>query len=112
MTAVILHVGLPKTGTSTIQFALQDHQAALAREGVLFPTGSHEKQRHAAFDLVGQRVEGQRAPIAGAFRRMVEEIHAYDGRAAVFSDEELGLARPARCVAWPRRCRGTACTSS
>ena len=94
MTAVILHVGLPKTGTSTIQFALEDHQEALARDGVLFPTGSHEKQRHAAFDLVGQRVEGQRAPIAGAFRRMVEEINAFDGRAAVFSDEELGLARP------------------
>lgn len=93
MSDVYLHIGLPKTGTTTIQMALERRVDALAEAGVLFPIGRQE-QRLAAFDLVGQRVTGDERHVVGAFARLVEEMRDYRGRSIVFSDEELGLARP------------------
>ena len=93
MTDVYVHVGLPKTGTTTIQGALDVSIDELAGAGVLYP-GGREGQRLAAFDLVGQRIEGDERQVAGALARLVEEIDAHEGTSAVFSDEELGFARP------------------
>ena len=59
MTDVFLHVGLAKTGTTTIQAALEQSAARLAAEGVLFPGSHHRAQRLAAYDLLGQRVRGE-----------------------------------------------------
>ncbi len=95
MADVFLHVGLPKTGTSTIQAALDARVASLARAGVLYPGGGHRAQRLAAYDLLGQRVKGDDAAlVAGAFTRLVREMEDYRGRSIVVSEEELGLARP------------------
>ncbi|MET0524055.1 MAG: hypothetical protein ABWZ91_04590 [Nocardioides sp.] len=95
MAQVFLHVGLPKTGTTSIQAALQAAAAELSDAGALFPCGTHHAQRLAAFDLLGQRAPGGRADAtAGAFRRMVAEIDAYGGDRVIVSEEELGLARP------------------
>jgi hypothetical protein len=92
---VHLHVGLPKTGTSSIQAALAARAAALAEAGVLYPGGRHRAHRLAAYDLLGQRVRGDDADlVAGAFNRLVEEMEGYAGRSIVVSEEELGLARP------------------
>ena len=93
MADVYLHVGLPKTGTTTIQSALEDRADALRDAGVLYP-GGRRAQRLAAFDLIGQRVEGDERRVTGAFKRLVERMRAYDGRSIVLSDEDLGLARP------------------
>lgn len=41
MADVFLHVGLAKTGTTTIQAALDEAAERLAAEGVLFPGGGH-----------------------------------------------------------------------
>lgn len=94
MADVFLHVGLPKTGTTTLQAALDRHVDELAAAGVLFPGGRHEKQRLAVFDLLGQRLEGDERQVAGAFGRLVEEMAAYDGRSIVVTEEILGMARP------------------
>lgn len=95
MTEVVLHIGLPKTGTTTIQAALDASAPALAGHGVLLPCGGHRGQRLAAFDLIGQRVPGhERSAVAGAWDRLVEEVDAFDGRRVVVSEEELGRARP------------------
>ncbi|KRE99135.1 hypothetical protein ASG88_15520 [Nocardioides sp. Soil777] len=95
MTAVVLHIGLPKTGTTTIQAALDASAPALAGHGVLLPCGGHRGQRLAAYDLIGQRVPGhERSAVAGAWDRLVEEVDAFDGRRVVVSEEELGRARP------------------
>src|SRR5262245_29170112 len=95
MADVHLHVGLPKTGTSSIQAALETHVSALAEAGVLFPGGRHRAQRLAAYDLLGQRVRGDNADrVPGAFNRLAQEMAAYTGRSIVVSEEELGLARP------------------
>jgi len=92
MADVFLHVGLPKTGTTTLQAALDHHVDELAEAGVLYPGGRHEKQRLAAFDLLGQRLEGDERPVAGAFGRLVDEMTAYDGRSIIVTEEILGMA--------------------
>ena len=95
MADVHVHVGLPKTGTSSIQAALDARGAALAEAGVLYPGGRHRAHRLAAYDLLGQRVKGDDADlVAGAFNSLVEEMAAYTGHSIVVSEEELGLARP------------------
>jgi hypothetical protein len=95
MTDVFLHVGLAKTGTTTIQAALEASAPRLAAEGIQFPGGSHRAQRLAAYDLLGQRVRGeQRGEAAGALRRLLAEVSAHDGPSVVVSEEELSLARP------------------
>ncbi|GAA1479226.1 hypothetical protein GCM10009623_36720 [Nocardioides aestuarii] len=95
MVDVHLHVGLPKTGTTSIQAALDSHADALADAGVLYPGGRHRAHRLAAYDLLGQRVKGDDAGrVAGAFNQLVEEVAPYEGRSVVVSEEELGLARP------------------
>lgn len=93
MVDVHLHVGLYKTGTTTIQGALAATSDRLARDGVLVP--DLRAQRLAAYDLLGQRVGGeQRGEAAGALGRLLELVHSHDGRAVVVSEEELSLARP------------------
>jgi hypothetical protein len=94
MADVFLHVGLYKTGTTTIQGALAATSERLAAAGVLFP-GGHRAQRLAAYDLLGQRVGGeQRVEAAGALGRLLALVAAHDGRSVVVSEEELSLARP------------------
>ena len=95
MSDVFLHVGLPKTGTTTVQAVLEQRSAALAEAGVLFPGGRHHAQRLAAYDLLGQRVRGDDSlAVAGAVARLVAEVDAHRGPSVVVSEEELGLARP------------------
>jgi hypothetical protein len=91
---IYLHVGLPKTGTTSLQLAANDAQEDMRARGVLFPGGRHHHQRRAAYDLLGRRVPGDEEPVAGVWRALVEEIHAYDGPTVLFSEELLGLARP------------------
>ena len=93
MADVFLHVGLYKTGTTTVQGALTATAGQLASAGVLYPA-DRRAQRLAAYDLLGQRVEGdERGEAAGALRRLLDLVDAYDGRAVVVSEEELSLAR-------------------
>jgi hypothetical protein len=95
MAHVHVHVGLPKTGTSSIQAALDVRDVALAEAGVLYPGGRHRAHRLAAYDLLGQRVRGDAADLVpGAFNRLAEEMAEYTGPSIVVSEEELGLARP------------------
>lgn len=94
MADVLLHVGLYKTGTTTIQGALAATAEQLAAAGVLFP-GGHRAQRLAAYDLLGQRVGGdRRGEAAGALGRLVDLVSAHAGPSVVISEEELSLARP------------------
>ena len=94
MADVYLHVGLYKTGTTTIQGALGATARRLAADGVLYP-GDQRAQRLAAYDLLGQRVGGEdRGEAAGALGRLLEVVAAHPGPTVVVSEEELSLARP------------------
>jgi hypothetical protein len=91
---VYLHVGLPKTGTTTIQQALTAHADSLAAAGVLFPGGRHLVQRQAVYDLLGQRIPGEGLQVAGSFDRFVAEVRAFGGDKVLVSEEGLARARP------------------
>jgi len=95
MADVFLHIGLAKTGTTTIQTALDARVEQLAAAGVLFAGGGHRAQRLAAYDLLGQRIDGdERDVVAGSLTRLTDEIAAYAGRSVLVSEEELSHARP------------------
>jgi hypothetical protein len=95
MTTVCAHIGLAKTGTTSLQYALQEHVSLLAGHGVLFPGGTHARQTAAVYDLMGRKLRGEDLPnVPGAFGRLVTEIDAWTGRQSVLSQEILALARP------------------
>lgn len=107
MVDVFLHVGLPKTGTTTIQAALDASVDTLAADGVLVAGGSHHAQRQAVYDLLGQRVAGEdRGVVAGSLTRLLEEVAEHRGRSVVVSEEELSLARPRHVRGLVRRLEG------
>jgi len=94
VTRVFFHIGLAKTGTTSIQAALEHSQERYAAHGVCLPGGSHRAQRRAAYDLVGRRLAGDDEPMAGAFRRLVEAVDSCGAPRAVVSEELFALAQP------------------
>jgi len=95
MTDVYLHIGLAKTGTTSIQMALQESTAALAEHGVEFAGGKHAQQRLAVFDFLGRRIEGSEAhEVSGSWQRLLKTIDESTARAVVVSEELLAVTRP------------------
>jgi hypothetical protein len=93
--AVYIHVGLPKTGTTYLQAALQGAQKDLAARGVLYPGDDHLFQRHGFWDLLGRRLQGVDQPhVPGSWQRLVETVNAWEGPSVVLSEEFLVNARP------------------
>jgi hypothetical protein len=81
---VLLHVGLPKTGTTYLQTALWDNREALARQGVLLPGTSSRDHLWASGALRDDPRIDRRGPQARhAWDRLVAEIRAWDGTAVV-----------------------------
>jgi len=92
---VYIHVGLPKTGTTYLQAALQAAQKDLAAHGVLYPGDDHLFQRHGFWDLLGRRLRGVDQPhVPGSWQRLVETVNAWEGPSVVLSEEFLVNARP------------------
>jgi hypothetical protein len=92
---VYVHIGLHKTGTTSIQAALTQRADALRATGTLFPGGSHRAHLLAAYDLLGRRIDGDdTAPVVGAWQRLVEEAAAWPGQRVIVSEELLSFARP------------------
>lgn len=91
---IFVHIGLPKTGTTTLQAAFHHARADMRDNGMLFPGERHLDQRRAAYDLLGRRIPGDEEQVAGAFSALVEQIHAFPGPRVLVSEELLGLARP------------------
>ena len=83
----ILHVGSPKTATSTIQFVLKANRNQFLKDGILVPrsgqteTGSH---RYLAFSLAGMPVP---AEAASADLDLAREIARSDAGCVVISSE-------------------------
>lgn len=96
---VVLHVGLPKTGTTWLQALLAAHRDELRAGGVVYPFVRPGAMFHGAVDVRGSRarfglaaeqVEGAWAAVCA---RAGEFLDA-GGRTAVISHEVLGGAAP------------------
>jgi hypothetical protein len=90
--AILLHVGPPKTGTTSIQRALHSSRSALLAEGVTYAGTSWHAWREAA---AGARVLGARRRPAAAERRwasFVAHVRAISTTRVVISSEVFSMA--------------------
>jgi hypothetical protein len=105
---LVLHLGMGKTGTSSIQFFLRDHREAVAAEGTLYPEtpggGRHQKlglsvktRQELDRSIEWARVKhGDAARFRRKFRkRLLTEIEDSGLTRVLFSDEVLFGSSPA-----------------
>lgn len=94
--AVLLHVGLYKTGTTALQDSLSEARPRLAAAGVLYP-GAQRNHGRAARAVLGMGLGPARAPSRIHWRALTREVRSHPGRVVVssevFSDADPGPAR-------------------
>ncbi|WP_246456391.1 hypothetical protein [Nocardioides mesophilus] len=88
---VLVHVGAPKTGTSSVQDVLFRHRHELADEGLLYPADRHDAHFLAALDLMELTWGGLERDAVGAWDRVAEQVRAWPGT-SVISHEILATA--------------------
>ena len=95
MTRVVLHVGLPKTGTTYLQAVLAHHRDALRETGVLYPFVRPQAMFLGAVEVRGSREKfGLTADdVAGTWQALCDRVLAHVGT-SVISHEILGGAEP------------------
>ena len=95
MARAVLHIGLPKTGTSYVQQSLVQNREALAATGVEVLNVPGRAQHDAAYDLLGRRIGGIDArTVEGAWPALVDRVARSSHPSVLFSDEVLVHARP------------------
>lgn len=90
---VVVHVGLPKTGTTYLQTLLADNRDRLRESGVLYPFVRPGAMFHGAVEVRGSHAKfGLTAEqVAGTWAAVCERALSYDG-VAVISHEVLAGA--------------------
>jgi hypothetical protein len=92
---VYVHIGLGKTGTTTIQRALHECREPLLSHGIEVAGQSRRDTRRAVYDLMGRRIShGDNAGVSGAFEPWAASIATSRAKTVVCSEEMLALARP------------------
>ncbi|MEO6511813.1 MAG: hypothetical protein ABIO16_12525 [Nocardioides sp.] len=91
----MLHVGLPKTGTTYLQELLAHHRDELRGAGVLYPFVKPQAMFLGAVEVRGSREKFglTEADVAGTWAALCERALAHDG-VSVISHEILGGAEP------------------
>lgn len=92
---VVLHVGLPKTGTTYLQGLLGRHREALAERGVLYPLDRPEVMYHAAVEVRGdEAVHGfEPGSLAGTWAGLCERARRHDGLTLISHEVLAGASR-------------------
>ena len=84
---VLVHIGLPKTGTTYLQEVLWHNRSALAGAGLLYPGYVHAAHFHAAVDLLSDLYQDWHEPVVvGAWDRLVEHLRSWPGTSVVTSE--------------------------
>ena len=98
MGRVVLHLGLPKTGTSFLQGLLRQNESLLASRGVHLPAARHQDFFAAVLYLTDRSASWGRSPAAGrrAWSRVLDGLRERTGPGSVtvLSSETLCLAKP------------------
>jgi hypothetical protein len=90
-TAVFLHIGTMKSGTSYLQTILRRNDQALAEVGVLQMT----RLLGAVGDIRGREGRTWRKDFTGQWPKMMRTIEAWPGHTAILSQEFLAASEPA-----------------
>ena len=91
----LLHIGPPKTGTTTVQAAFHAAAPRLTSQGVHY-AGRTRHPRRAAFAVTGRRWLGGDPPPITEWNDLVDEVRAADARCVVISSEALAQADDAQ----------------
>jgi hypothetical protein len=91
--AVLVHIGPPKTGTTSLQAALHRERASLSEHGVVYP-GRGQRHRREVDGLLGRsNLAGATTPY-DAWTRLVDEVRAAPDKRVCISSENLARATP------------------
>lgn len=98
--SVVLHVGLPKTGTTFLQGLLATHRDRLLEGGVLYPLVRPGAMFHGAVEIRGSAAKFGLDPaeIAGTWASLCQRARDYDGT-TVLGHEVLAGATPDQIAA-------------
>ena len=87
--AIALHIGVHKTGTTALQWALADARDELRAVGVRYP-GQRKAHHGSALAMLGKswgwRTQGGEVPRTAVFDRLAAETAAHPGRVIVSSE--------------------------
>ncbi len=91
--SVVLHVGLPKTGTTYLQRLLAEQREPLRAAGVSYPLVRPGLMFHGALDVRGSAAKFGVDPgrVTGSWQRLCDEARDFEGT-TVISQEILGGA--------------------
>lgn len=108
MTTLVLHIGVHKTGTSSIQETLAHNREMLLRRGVLVPSVLPSNHSHFVYDAFADAPENYHANrargrdretiaarVAMTFDELRREVEAHEPDTLVFSAEDACTLRPA-----------------
>ncbi|MEO9325988.1 hypothetical protein ABFT23_21010 [Nocardioides sp. C4-1] len=88
---VLLHVGTPKTGTSSVQDVLFRNRSALLAAGILYPAERFDAHFLAALDLMRLPWGGLEVQAIGAWDDLAEQVRRHPGT-SIISHEILATA--------------------
>ncbi len=98
MRSLYVHVGLHKTGTSSIQSFFNEHREYLRSCGLLYPLAgivpAYPGHHNLAWELAGDRRFDHRR---GTFRSLFSEIRAFDGDVLISSEDFEGVLGYSHC---------------
>jgi hypothetical protein len=89
--AVLVHIGPPKTGTTTLQSAMHQHRKELRQHGVLYP-GRTQRHKRPSFALLGMPDhDGLEVPMA-EWDELVDAVRAAPDLRVCVSSESFARA--------------------
>lgn len=91
---IFIHIGIGKTGTSSIQHVLSEHRADLERQSFLYPTTGQRWEKYGCghFDLTPLGVPGIQGALSGLYDRLDAELAECAASKVILSSELLSFA--------------------
>lgn len=95
--ACLLHVGPYKTGSSAIQFALQNAREEMGRYGAAYP-GSGQRAKRSGWGVMGTSPRGWEPGSTSDWEQLLSEVHAASDQRVCVSTEDFARATPKQAM--------------
>lgn len=99
MRRAVVHIGMPRTGSTTFQHVLAGVRSELAESGILYPDltpDSVRKNRHISHQFLGETLDGRRPrrERRELLERLSKGLSSFTGDTVLLSYEDFILQRP------------------